>query len=66
MFDAILERAVKKMTDWKEKSLSQARREVLIKLVIQSIPAYAMNCFLFPVSLCQDIEKASIFLGLVY
>lgn len=48
---------MQKMKEWKEKSLSQAGKEVLIKAVIQSIPSYAMNCFLFPTSLCQDIER---------
>lgn len=27
-------------------------------MVIQYIPTYAMNCFLFPLTLCQEIERA--------
>lgn len=33
-----------------------SRQEVLIKAVIQAIPAYTMNCFQLPVKLCKDIE----------
>lgn len=46
-----------KMKDWKEKALSHAGKEVLIKAVIQAIPSYSMNCFLLPVTTCQEIEK---------
>ncbi len=44
------------MKGWKEKLLSQASREILIKAVIQAIPTYTMNCFKIPVGLCKDVE----------
>ena len=31
-------------------------KEIMIKAVIQSIPAYSMSVFKLPVSLCKDIE----------
>lgn len=58
-FSGIVDRVVQKMKDWKERSLSQAGKEVLIKTVIQAIPSYLMNCFLFPIRTCQEIEKAT-------
>ena len=44
------------MQGWKEKLLSQVGKEIMIKAVIQSIPAYSMSVFKLPVSLCKDIE----------
>lgn len=45
IFAGTMERVIQKMKDWKEKPLSQAGKEVLIKFVIQSILTYVMNCF---------------------
>ena len=55
-FTHIKERIWSKMQGWKEKLLSQVGKEVMIKAVIKSIPAYSMNVFKLPVSLCKDIE----------
>lgn len=56
VFAGTMERILQKIKDWKEKSLSQAGKEVLIKSVIQSIPSYVMNCFLFPTTLCKKLK----------
>lgn len=45
-----------KLQGCKEKLLSQARREVLPKVVVQAIPTFAISCFKLPVGLCHDIE----------
>lgn len=42
---------------WSERDFSLARREVLIKAVLQAIPTYVMSCFLLPTTLLGDIEK---------
>ena len=55
-FIYIKERVWKKLQGWKEKLLSQASREVLIKSVIQAIPTYSMSCFKLPKGLIKDIE----------
>lgn len=36
--------------------LSIRGKEVLIKVVVQAIPMYAMSCFLFPSSFCKELE----------
>jgi hypothetical protein len=55
-FSQIKEKVWSKIKGWKEKLLSQAGREILIKAVVQAIPTYTMNCFKLLVKLCKDIE----------
>ena len=52
----IKERVWNKLQGWKEQLLSQVGREVLLKVVVQAIPTFAMSCFKLPVGLCHDIE----------
>nr|XP_023888394.1 uncharacterized protein LOC112000487 [Quercus suber] len=55
-FTQIKERIWAKMQGWKEKLLSQAGKEIMIKAVVQSIPTYSMSVFKLPMGLCKDIE----------
>ena len=55
-FVYIRERVWRKLQGWKEKLLSQAGREVLIKAVIQAIPTYTMSYFKLPKGLIKDLE----------
>ena len=52
----IKERVWSKLQGWKEKLLSQAGREILLKAVVQAIPTFAIGCFKLPVGLCDEIE----------
>ncbi len=55
-FNEIKDRVWWRLQGWKEKLLSQAGREILIKAVIQAILTYAMSCFKFLFGLCADIS----------
>ncbi|KAL9675214.1 hypothetical protein QQ045_003415 [Rhodiola kirilowii] len=51
----IVERILKKVQGWKEKALSIAGKETLIKAVVQAMPTYAMSCFKIPESLMKRL-----------
>uniref|UniRef100_A0A2N9GNM8 Reverse transcriptase domain-containing protein n=1 Tax=Fagus sylvatica TaxID=28930 RepID=A0A2N9GNM8_FAGSY len=55
-FNELKERVTKKLVGWKEKTLSSAGREILIKAVVQAIPSYTMSCFKLPRLWCTDIK----------
>lgn len=55
----IIDKINSKMKGWKDRTLSQAGKEVLIKAVVQAIPNYYMSCFLLLGSFCHDIERAT-------
>ncbi|KAL0433774.1 UNVERIFIED_CONTAM: putative ribonuclease H protein [Sesamum latifolium] len=56
LFGCIRDRVWKRVEGWKEKLLSQARKEILMKAIIQAIPSYCMSCFLLPESLLRELE----------
>jgi hypothetical protein len=56
MFVYLKDRVWKRIQGWKEKLLSRAGKETLIKAVVQVIPSYAMSCFDLTKSLCDEIS----------
>lgn len=56
-FGYLKDKFEKKLNGWREKFLSSAGKEVLIKSVIQSIPTYVMSCFELPKGLCHDLHQ---------
>ena len=57
VFAFVKERVWKKLKGWKERFLSRAGREVLIKSIVQAIPSHVMSCFGIPLSICHDIDS---------
>jgi hypothetical protein len=57
-FKDILGKVSRKIDGWRAKTLSQAGRSVLIKLVTTTIPSYAMSSFLLPTSICSSLDRA--------
>lgn len=45
------------INEWKEKFLSQAGKEILLKAVIQAIPIYTMSVFQLPKTMCKDLNS---------
>ena len=56
-FNDIKEKLRKKLARWKEKLLSKAGKEVVIKVVAQAIPTYTMSCFKIRDSLCDEMTS---------
>jgi hypothetical protein len=55
-FNGIKGRIWNRINGWKEKFLTRAGKEVLIKVVLQAIPTYSMSIFQLPKSLVRDIN----------
>lgn len=55
-FKCIKDRIWKRLQDWKTKFLSLAKKEILLKTVIQAISTYSMSIFLLPVGLSSKIN----------
>ena len=56
-FKDLLEKITKQVLGWKEKFISKAGREILIKTVAQAIPIYSMGIFRIPKALCDSINS---------
>ena len=54
-FTQLKQRVANKVSGWKEKLLSSAGKEVLIKAVAQAVPSYTMSCFKLPNKLCDEL-----------
>jgi hypothetical protein len=52
-FQPLIDKVLSRINSWRAKTLSQARRTVLIKSTAATIPTYAMSTFLLPFSLCK-------------
>jgi hypothetical protein len=55
-FAYLKERVWQRIQGWKEKLLSSAGKEVLIKAVAQAIPTFAMGCFDITKEMCEKIS----------
>ncbi|XP_024163940.1 uncharacterized protein LOC112170898 [Rosa chinensis] len=56
-FGFLQEKVRKKTQGWKDKLLSTAGKEVLLKAVVQSIPTYVMSFFELPKHLCGEMHR---------
>ena len=56
-FKDLGEKITRRVMGWKEKYISKAGREILIKTVAQTIPTYTMGMFKIPKALCDTINS---------
>ncbi|KAK3229641.1 hypothetical protein Dsin_001522 [Dipteronia sinensis] len=57
LFNDIKDRFWSKIKGWREKLLSVAGKQILIKSVLWSIPAYSMSLFRFPKGFVNELHK---------
>ncbi|XP_017972505.1 PREDICTED: uncharacterized protein LOC18604375 [Theobroma cacao] len=57
IFSYVKARVTKRVLNWKNKFLSAAGRETLIKAVAQAVPNYVMSCFKLPKAICKYIDS---------
>lgn len=57
MFAWVLAKVDRKLEGWKEKMISKAGKEILVKTVVQALPQYAMSIFKVPISIWRAIEQ---------
>ena len=55
-FAHLKQRVADKVSSWKEKILTSAGKEILIKAIAQAVPSFTMSCFLLPNKLCDELQ----------
>lgn len=56
-FNSLKDKVWRRLQGWRDKFLSSAGKEILIKAVAQALPTYTMCCFQLPLGLCKDLNS---------
>jgi hypothetical protein len=56
-FQNLTDRVGNRVSNWKTNFLSQARKEILLKAVVQAISIYSMSIFLLSWELCKKMNR---------
>lgn len=51
------EKVRKRVLNWDGRSITEAGKEVLVKLVVQTLPTYVMNVFLVPINIIKEFKR---------
>ncbi|KAL9441656.1 hypothetical protein AB3S75_020202 [Citrus x aurantiifolia] len=57
-FNDVKLKVLSKISNWQYKLFSSGGKEILIKVIAQAVPVYAMSVFKIPLGLCNDIQRA--------
>lgn len=57
LFDDVKLNVLNKISTYHNKLFSSGGKEVLIKVVAQAVPTFAMSVFKLPMGLCNDTQK---------
>ena len=53
----VRDKVVKKLSNWKQQTMSQGGKKVLIKAVASSVPTDMMACFKLPKKICGEMTS---------
>ncbi|CAL1408755.1 unnamed protein product [Linum trigynum] len=56
-FRFLEEKLLERLQGWKQRTLSWAAKETLIKSIALALPLHVMSCFKLPLSLCRLLDK---------
>ncbi|KAL9423046.1 hypothetical protein AB3S75_035189 [Citrus x aurantiifolia] len=56
-FNDIKLKVLSKISSWQHKIFSSRGKEIMIKVVAQVVPEYAMSVFKIPIELCNEIQR---------
>lgn len=56
-FRPIIDKVDRRLAGWKGKLLSIGGRSILVRVVLRSLPSYAMGAILLPAGTIQEIDK---------
>ncbi|CAL1354917.1 unnamed protein product [Linum trigynum] len=56
-FRYLEEKLLERLQGWKQRTLSWAAKETLIKSIALALPLHVMSCFRLPLSLCRLLDK---------
>ena len=59
-FSFIKSQLQNKLEGWQGKLLSGAGKDILIRVVAQSLPSYTMSCFLLPKTFCHSLRTSDV------
>ncbi|GER41013.1 retrotransposon protein [Striga asiatica] len=57
VFRYVIEAAKNKLLSWKNKYLSSAGKEILMKYVLNALPFFTLSCFLLPLKICKELAQ---------
>lgn len=55
-FGSLKDRVQHRLERWNLNLISKARKVILIKVVVQALPTYAMSTFKIPSRICKDLD----------
>ena len=57
IFSYMKDKSCHRIQGWKNRALSKAGKEILLKSIVQVVPSFIMTVFLHPKLLCEELKR---------